>query len=360
MVEFVVRVPESTPPDAPVFLAGDGPALGDWSADAVRLDRRGDGTHRTRLDLPRGFRGRFLVTLGRWREAEASGDGRERPPRELHAEGPPVVEAEVAGWGREAVRYRHDFASRFLPHARTLAAWLPPGYDLDPGRRYPVLYVHDGQNLFDPETAFAGNPWRADEAAEREVRAGRAEPLVVVGVANTPDRLHEYGPRRCGNEQAGDRSRDYGRFLVEEVKPFVDANYRTLRDPANTGVGGSSMGGLISLYLCKWYPVVFGRCAAMSPALWWDREYFLRNVSVSPEWVKSCRVWLDAGTREGETETAMEAMVRRTERLAGHLERRGMGDRLHFEVVEGGLHNEAAWGGRFGRVLRFLFPAGPR
>jgi predicted alpha/beta superfamily hydrolase len=120
------------------------------------------------------------------------------------------------------------------------------------------------------------------------------------------------------------------------------------------------MGGLISLHLCEWYPAAFGKCAAMSPALWWDREYFLRNASVSPEWVKTCRVWLDAGTREGENEAAMEAMVRRAQRLARHLERRGMGDRLHFEVVEGGLHNEAAWGGRFGRVLRFLFPPAAR
>jgi predicted alpha/beta superfamily hydrolase len=358
MVEFVVRVPESTPPDRPVFLAGDGPALGDWSAEAVRLDRCDDGTHRARLDLPHGYRGRFLVTLGCWRDAESDGRGRERPTRQLHVDGS-VVEAEVACWGRESVRYHYDFASRFLPHARTLAVWLPPGYDLEPARHYPVLYLHDGQNLFDAETAFAGNPWWANEVAECEVRAGRVTPLVIVGVANTPDRLDEYGPRRRGNTQTEDRSRDYGRFLVDEVKPFIDANYRTLPQPANTGVGGSSMGGLISLHLCKWYPAVFGKCAAMSPALWWDREHFLRSVSTSPEWVGSCRVWLDMGTREGENETAMEAMVRRARRLAGQLGRRGMGGQLHFEVVEGGLHNEAAWGGRFGRVLRFLFPSAP-
>jgi predicted alpha/beta superfamily hydrolase len=358
MVEFVVRVPEFTPPDRPVFLAGDGPALGDWSAHAVRLDRWDDGTHRTQLDLPQGFRSRFLVTLGRWRSAETDADGRERPPRELHVDGS-VVETDVAGWGRESVRYHHDFASRFLPHARGLCVWLPPGYELEPTRRYPVLYLHDGQNLFDPETAFAGNPWWADEVAEREVRAGRAEPLLIVGVANTPDRLDEYGPRR-GGEQADDRSRGYGRFLVEEVKPFIDANYRTLPDAANTGVGGSSMGGLISLHLCKWYPGVFGKCAAMSPALWWDREYFLQNVSASPEWMKSCRVWLDMGTREGASDTAMEAMVRRARRLARHLERRGMGGRLRLEVVENGLHNEAAWGRRLDRVLGFLFRPEPR
>jgi len=358
-VEFVVRVPADTPHWHPVFLAGDGPALGDWSADRVLLDRWDDGTHRASLDLPAGFRGRFLVTPGRWRGAEGDGRGHERPPRELAVAGPMTVEADVAGWGRTSVRYHRDFASRFVQHSRTIAVWLPPGYDLEPARRYPVLYLHDGQNLFDAETAFAGNPWRADEVAEREVRAGRVEPLLIVGVANTPDRLPEYGPRRCGRDRSDDRSRDYGRFLVEEVKPFIDATYRTRRDPAHTGVGGSSMGGLISLHLCKWYPNVFGKCAALSPALWWDREYFLQNLAVSPEWTRTCRVWLDMGTREGATETGMDAMVRRAERLARGLERRGMSGsgRLHAEIIDGGLHNEAAWGGRLDRVLRFLYPA---
>jgi predicted alpha/beta superfamily hydrolase len=269
-------------------------------------------------------------------------------------------EIDVAGGDRGSVHYHHDFASRFVPHPRTLAVWLPPGYDLAPAHRFPVLYMQDGQNLFDPETAFASNPWWADEVAEREVRAGRVRPLIIVGVANSADRLHEYGPRRCGRGRAEDRSRDYGRFLVEEVKPFIDASYRTLRDAEHTGVGGSSMGGLIALHLCKWYPAVFGRCAAMSPSLWWDREYFLQTIGVSQEWLRTCRVWLDMGTREGASEQGMAAMVDRARRLARQFARRGMrdGEGYHYEEVEGGLHNEAAWGGRLDRVLRFLFPAG--
>lgn len=358
MVEFVVRVPEITPPWMPVFLAGDGPQLGDWSADAVRLDRWEDGTHRARLDLPDGFRGWFLVTLGKWRDAESDGRGHEHSARELHVNGPSTVEANVAGWGRGSVRYHHDFASRFGPHPRTISVWLPPGYDLDPDARHPVLYLHDGQNLFDPETAFAGNPWWADEVAEREIRRGRVRPSLIVGVANTADRLREYGPRRCGKDRAGDWSRDYGRFLVEQVKPFIDASYRTLREPEHTGVGGSSMGGLISLHLCKWFPAVFGKCAALSPSVWWDREYFLQNIHVSPEWMASCRVWLDMGTREGATEAGMAAMVGRARRLAQQFDRHGMrqGEDFHFEAVEGGTHNEAAWNARLDRVLRFLFP----
>jgi predicted alpha/beta superfamily hydrolase len=359
MFEFVVRVPNITPPWQPVFLAGDGPQLGDWSADRVRLDCWDDGTRYARLDLPAGFRGRFLVTLGRWRTAETDGRGGELPPREVRVERPGYVEVNVAGWGRNSVEYHHDFTSRFVPHPRTISVWLPPGYHLEPRRRYPVFYMHDGQNLFDPETAFAGNPWWADEVTERGIRDSRVAPVIIVGVANSVDRLREYGPRRCGRDRAADWSRDYARFVVEEVKPFVDGAYRTLPDAEHTGIGGSSMGGLISLHMAKWYPTIIGRCAAMSPSIWWDQEYFLQNVHVSPAWMKTCRVWLDMGTREGSSEAGAAAMVGRARRLAHHFARRGMRDSegFHYEEVEGGMHNEAAWGGRLERVLQFLFPA---
>ncbi len=357
MVEIVVRVPDSTPPGKAVFLAGDGPALGDWSATGVPLTPWFDGTFRARLDLPPGYRGRFAVTLGRWREAESDGRGHELYPRELRADGPLQVEADVQGWDQTSIEYHPEFASQFLPHARTVSVWLPPGYGLQPDRRYPVFYLHDGQNLFDAHTAFAGNPSRADEVAEREVRAGRVPPLILVGVANTPDRINEYGPTRCGHKRAHDRSRDYGRFLVEEVKPFIDSCYRTLPGADHTGVGGSSMGGLISLHLCKWYPTVFGKCAAMSPSLWWDRENFLRNVKVSPGWLDSCRVWLDVGEHESWSRIGSAATMRRTRRLAELFARFGLsaGERFRYTEVPGGGHNETSWGARFDQVLRFLF-----
>lgn len=350
MVEIVARVPENTPSWQQLFLAGDGP-LGDWSATGVPLVPCDDGAHRAWLDLPPDFRGRFLVTPGRWRGAESDARGHEHLPRELSGAAD-RVEVHIGDWGRSAVRYHPEFRSQFLPHTRTVCVWVPPGYDLDSEGRYPVFYMHDGQNLFDPHTAFAGNPWWADDAAEREIRAGRVPPFLIVGVANTPARLDEYGPRR-----GSDHARNYGRFLVEEVKPFIDHNYRTLSGPEHTAVGGSSMGGLISLHLCKWYPQVFGKCAAMSPSLWWDREYLLRNLAVSPAWLERCRVWLDVGEFEGGSADGSAATMRRTARLARLFERHGLraGERFHYVEVPGAGHNEAAWGARLDRVLRFLF-----
>ncbi|MGL6097734.1 MAG: alpha/beta hydrolase-fold protein, partial [Fimbriiglobus sp.] len=229
-VEFVVRVPPDTPPGEPLFLAGDGAALGNWRAAGVPLVRFPDGTFRVQLELPAEGSTRFVVTMGHWRHAETDADGREVPARGWELPSPHRGEeckilVNVAGWGRGSVRYHPEFASRFLPHARTLAVHVPPGYDLDPQRKFPVLYLHDGQNLFDANTSFAGVPWRADETAERLARAGGCRPLILVGVANSPDRIREY---------AGDRAAEYARFLSEEVKPFIDATYRTLPGPSDT------------------------------------------------------------------------------------------------------------------------------
>lgn len=241
------------------------------------------------------------------------------------------------------------FESRFLPHARPVGVHLPPGYDFEPTARYPVLYLQDGQNLFDPATAFGGVPWRCDETADRLAREGVCRPVILVGVGNTPDRLREYGPRE--RPHPDDLSREYARFLVEELKPHVDRTYRTLPGPDSTGVAGSSMGGLIALHLSVWHPDVFGRCMALSPSLWWDGESFAR----SAVWPAGVRLWLDMGGREGGTPAAMRANVRRARRLAARLRRAGA-DLRYAEDSEAG-HNEVAWGARFGDALAFLFPA---
>lgn len=235
--------------------------------------------------------------------------------------------------------------------------WLPPGYEQ--GGHYPVLYLHDGQNLFDPRTAFAGNPWHADVTAEREIREGRVRPLILVGIGNTADRIKEYGPSRK-RPGVADLAKNYGRMIVEELKPFIDSMYRTLPDREDTGVGGSSMGGLISLYLCRWHPDVFSRCAAMSPSLWYNREAFLRTARTRTAWMKNCRIWLDFGEREGGSPAAMRAGIERARELAQAFREVGLTDDLdfHYDEIPGGQHNEAAWGARFDRVLRFLFPAG--
>lgn len=363
MTEFLIRLPEGSPEWEPAYLTGSDPVLGSWRPDAVRLDRWGDGTYRKSISLPENQETQFLVTRGNWRWAEIGDNDLEIAPHIVRPNGPTHVESRVHGWGRNPLRYHHDFASKFLPHTRSLIVHVPPGYDLFPDRRYPVMYLQDGQNIFDAHTAFGGIPWGCGETAERLARSGEAWPVILVGVGNSPDRHHEYGPRERAPKRGknADLSRRYGRFLVEEVKPFIDGHYRTLPGAHDTAIGGSSLGGLISLHLAQWYPDVFALCAALSPSLWWDHEYFLRSLHSSPGWMDMVRVWLDVGGREGHTRNTQIGTSRRVRRLAKilHMHGRLEGvDYSYFEVPDG-THSESAWGARFDRVLKFLFGAGP-
>jgi predicted alpha/beta superfamily hydrolase len=246
------------------------------------------------------------------------------------------------------------FHSRHLPDDRHIRVYLPPGYDSNPDdrqRRYPVLYLHDGQNLFDPEAAFKkGEHWRVGETASRLIEARTIPPMIIVGIDNTgPRRLQEYTPTHDRKRGGGDADR-YGRLLIEELKPFIDAQYRTLTDAASTGLGGSSLGGLVSLYLGLRYPQVFSRLAVMSPSVWWDRRAVLRYVrEARPK--PPLRIWVDIGTREGRHHVENAQLLRAGLLKNGWID----GDDLHYEEIPGGTHTEAAWAERLDRVLAFLF-----
>lgn len=239
---------------------------------------------------------------------------------------------------------------------RDVSVWLPPGYHdaANADRRYPVLYMHDGQNAFDPATAFLGREWHADEIAQRLIVEGALAPIIIVGVWNTPDRVADYTPdedpdgaRTDGKPQGrGGRAERYLRWIVEELKPFVDANYRTRPGREHTATLGSSLGGIVSLAAGERSPEVFGCVAAVSPSLWWN------GGSVIERWrartPSLCRLWVDMGDRERAGLT--EALGR-----FEHAVRPALQDRLHAEVVPGARHDEPSWSARLGRILRFLF-----
>jgi predicted alpha/beta superfamily hydrolase len=358
MVEFKVTVPSELPPWEPVYLTGDGDVMGHWRADSIRLERWGDGTFHTKLDLAPGANYKYLVTRGHWRHVESDGHGHERPPRQIRPQRDVTVDIHVSGWGRNSIRYHPDFASEYLPTRRPIVVYLPAEYELHPSRRFPVLYMNDGQNLFDPGTAFGGVAWGCDNSAEQLARNGEAESIIIVGVGNTIDRMQEYAPRRITKREPFQHARNYGRFLVEELKPMIDAKYRTLTEPEHTGIGGSSLGGLISLHLCKWHANVFGICAAMSPSLWWDKEYFVRAARTKPAWLKHCRIWLDMGGQEGHTDASKQGNIRRARQLAEILKELGQEDGRDFTYCEDphAHHTESDWAKRFPNVLRFLYP----
>lgn len=248
---------------------------------------------------------------------------------------------------------RHaGFTSRFLERPRDLVIYLPPGYHDDVHRRYPVLYMHDGQNLFDPHTAFVrGQHWRLGEMADMLIAEGRVEPLIIVGANHTgPHRVHEYTPTR-DPKIGGGLATAYGKLLTQELKPFIDARYRTVHGRARTGLGGSSLGGLSTMYLGLRHADVFGRLAVLSPSVWWGGRAILRNVDRARS-KPDTRIWLDMGTNESHNGLAD------ARRLHAALVKAGWRDQvdLAYTEVPGGTHSESAWAMRVGDVLKFLYP----
>ena len=249
------------------------------------------------------------------------------------------------------LRVLEHFYSPQLGNRRDLLVWLPPTYFASK-RRYPVLYMHDGQNVFDTLTSFAGE-WGVDESMTQLTDEG-VEAIVVAlpSIDGHPFgvRQEEYSPF-IGEGGRGGRGDAYLAFLVESVKARVDTDFRTLPTPAYTGIAGSSLGGFISLYTLYARPATFGFAGAFSPYLQFSEEIF--SISERPLETPAT-VYLDVGTKEtgdGEGDAKYVASVGR---MAVLLERKGM--KLKLVVEENGQHNEAAWGRRFPAAARWLLP----
>jgi predicted alpha/beta superfamily hydrolase len=260
--------------------------------------------------------------------------------------------------GKSPLRLHRRFLSRGLRINRDIVVWLPPGYGLA-RRRHPVVYFQDGQNIFDPLTAFLGNAWHAGERALELIRAHQIAAPVMVGIYNTGfNRMNEYAPtpaefsgwdgEKCTS--TGD-ARRYAKFVVTELKPFIDSHYLTLPGPRHTAMVGSSMGGLVSLYFALWHPRVFGHIAALSPSLWWDNRTVFQEFSRLRK-KPDVRLWLDMGTAE----PGWEAIRLFRDTLVGKGWREGVD--LAYREVPGAEHSEHAWAARIGDVLKWMLPLG--
>jgi predicted alpha/beta superfamily hydrolase len=251
-----------------------------------------------------------------------------------------------------------EFRSRVFRNVRFLRTWLPPGYDnpQNAGRHYPVLYLNDGQNLFEPSTSFAGVEWGVDETADRLIREGAVPPMIIVGMDNTgKDRLREYMPHRSMHPMLlRVQGRYYPDFLMKEVMPFVERTYRVATGPENTGLGGSSLGALIALYTATVRPGVIGRLLLESPSLWVSNRQIVKNSRAVRVWPE--RIFLAAGTAEAGTAEKSRSVVDDLRELGAIVRRAVLSEkRLRVVIKEGAGHNESAWAARFPEALRFLF-----
>jgi predicted alpha/beta superfamily hydrolase len=357
----ITGVPQDTPADAHVTLAG---GVNGWNpgAPGFAFTPAQDGTHTLQLPLREGKAFEYRLTRGSWDTAERNADGSERRARTLVVRGDMRVELRVERWldspGKVTlvkstltgtIEHVRDVKSPQLGNTRSLLVYLPPSYRKGT-QRYPVLYLHDGQNVFNELTAFVKREWRADEAAE--ALAARGHEVILVAIENSGGtRASEYLPfkTRANNHEA--RAEAHAAFVVKTVKPLIDQRYRTRSGAAHTGIAGSSFGGIIGLYTALSYPEVFGFVGAFSPSLWvGDGGMF--------HWVgehrapKSMRLWLDMGDHEGEMPGERRYAMELTEQMGDVLREQGAQVRVQFG--KDAWHNEDAWAQRFPTALEWF------
>lgn len=267
-VTFVLTSPD-LPDDTVVYITGGIEQLGMWNPGKVKMDARGNHTWTKEVQISGPMSIEYKYTLGSWEREGADAKGAPLQNLEARITQSTTVKDTILFWtkgGRQRV-VRGQITGTVKYHGamkgagirdRDVIVWLPPGYDVDTKKRYPVLYMHDGQNVFDPATSSFGVDWQIDETADELIKKKSIPPLIVVGIYNTSDRFSEYTP--------GERGTAYVNFIVQTLKPFIDSTYRTKRDRKNTIVGGSSAGGIASFMIVWEHPDVFSKAICMSPA----------------------------------------------------------------------------------------------
>lgn len=239
------------------------------------------------------------------------------------------------------VEYHYEFYSRYLKNERDIIVWLPPDYGAS-YKRYPVLYMHDGQNLFDPATSFIGYDWKVDETILRLTEENLMREIIVVGIYNTRDRLEEYN-------LFTEKGKQYSSFIRNELKPFIDANYSTFSGKENTAVMGSSLGGLCSFQLIWEHSNIFGKAACLSNSFWVENRAIFKHVSSTVNMPKNIRLYLDCGDEEKELIKDNQGMKKLLHEL-GYSKKDFM-----WQKIKGGKHTEYDWAERLHKPLLFLF-----
>ncbi len=239
--------------------------------------------------------------------------------------------------------FKHSVVAPYSTEVRDLYVYLPAGYKQGHAK-YPVLYVHDGQNLFDPQRAFLGQTWNALATLNYLIEKKVITPIIVVAIDNTSERMDEYIPENRGDE--------YLQYIVETIKPQIDLAFRTEINSKLTGIMGSSLGGLISLHAGLKRPETFGLVAALSPSIWVNDRSILSSYQYGSQLPR--KIYIDSGTVGGEEPQNVVDLFH-------VLVKRGFrqGDNLYADIQEGAAHEEKFWAMRLPTVLEFLFPYQP-
>jgi predicted alpha/beta superfamily hydrolase len=342
------------PDTTKIYVAGNHPEFGSWRADRVELRKIGNNIWNKEFFFEKGTRLEYKFTQGSWGTEALASDSTIMQNNVLVVNNDTTVCLTILNWRNNfnfkvrgqitgTVKYHKNFVMDGLK-PRDIFVWLPPGYELNRSKRYAVFYMHDGQNLIDPRTSNTFIDWQVDETTDSLIRNGEIEPFIIVGINNTEDRSIEYSNTDLGKK--------YVRLIIENIKPFIDNEYRTLTDAHNTAVGGSSMGGLISM-ICAWEnPKVFSKAACFSPAFRYrDFDYTIiveKDNSINNELM----IYIDNGGID--LEKVLQPGV---DKMITILKSKGFeeGKNLLVHIDNEAPHNEAAWAKRAHLPIKFFF-----
>ena len=336
-----------------VYICGNHALLGSWHPAKVPMQQIAPDRWRFRLRVPRDSQLEFKFTLGSWATEAVDSLGKPFANFKHRAERDTVLHYVFSDWTRSSpidrsgqvtgtLRFHRDLAGDGIA-PRDVVVWLPPGYDENVRQRFPALYMHDGQNLFDPATAAFGVDWQLDETLDSLIREGRIDPVIAVGIYNSPRRRTEYGVTELGE--------DYRRFVSRDLKHFIDREYRTRRGRRSNWMGGSSMGGLVSFLLAWENPRIYAGALCMSPAFKVDSIDVIRTLHDREHYRPPVRLYIDNGDvgLEQRLQPGIDEMLQ-------VLKSRGYREGRDFlwRKEEGASHAETAWARRLPEALLWL------
>lgn len=354
-INVTFRIETTTLSDSDrVFVVGNTEEIGNWNPGKVALEKISNKLWQKTLSFTKGTRIEYKFTKGNWQTEALKDDATVPSNAVLKVEHDTTISLVINNWRDKfnfkvagqitgKVEYYKNFVIDGLK-PRDIIIWLPPNYEKETNMRYPVLYMHDGQNIFDPRTSSMFIDWQVDETADSLIRNGEIEPIIIVGMNNTDDRSTEYSDTPLG--------RLYMKFIIEKVKPFVDSKYRTLTDAKNTAVAGSSMGGLISM-MCAWeHPEVFSKAACFSPAFKIGNIDYVKKVLEYSGKKKEISLYIDNGGVDLDAQ-----LLPGVNEMVSALEKKGFvkDEDLFVYIDKTATHNEAAWAKRVWRPLKIFF-----
>lgn len=355
-VTFVIQsLPSNTPAQDFIYIAGN---FTGWDAGLPQYKMQKNAEGKWSITLPAQTAGssiEYKFTRGSWSTVEKGLSGEEIQNRVYVFGGSSVVNVTVFKWADEGGASTStaaanvkivstDFLMPQFNRTRRIWIYFPPDYETS-GKNYPVLYMHDGQNLFDNQTSFAGE-WKVDETLNNLAALGKLVPIVV-GIDNGPERMSEYTPWTNPEYGGGDGAK-YMQFIVETLKPYIDQHFRTLPDRENTGIMGSSLGGLISFYGALKFQSTFSKAGLFSPSYWFNSTIWSFTHQIGKQ--QNMRFFQLCGSLEGSD------MVAGMQQMNDSLIKVGFDQTMVFnKVVAGGLHNETLWSGAFGEAYQWLF-----